>query len=119
MTVLTRRIFLQTAAASSVVLATDAIGRDVWLRSASEQVRLALVGIGPGTLDMLATLASIPAARVVALCDSRPERLVQVAYALRGMGHAHPQITTRIDRILGDLGVDALVVSGGFPSRDH
>ncbi|MGH3453445.1 MAG: Gfo/Idh/MocA family oxidoreductase, partial [Nocardioidaceae bacterium] len=63
-------------------------------------VRVGIVGLGNRGSGMAELWAQHPDVRVTAICDSRPERVEEVAAALREMGH------------------DPATYAGGDPSYD-
>jgi predicted dehydrogenase len=69
------------------------------------QVGLAVLGCGYWGINYVRVLSELPEARVVAVCDRRPERLQEVARRFSGV-----RLTTQVDDALRQEGVDAAVV---------
>jgi hypothetical protein len=116
MTSITRRIFLQSAFASSVALATERLGNSSWLQSTANQIRVATVGLGSAGYEHLAIFASIPGARIVTLYDPDMHRLRKAASFLRERGYPPPDVTTQLAKLVNDPSIDAISLACPFPS---
>lgn len=77
----------------------------------TEVVRLAQIGVGGWGRNLLRTLATLPSADLVVLCDTDDAAL---ASAGRGAPSARP--TTRVETVLADSSVDAVMIAKGATS---
>jgi predicted dehydrogenase len=71
----------------------------------SEQVGVAILGCGYWGINYVRVFSELAEARVVALCDQRPERLQEVSRRFPGV-----HVTTNADAAIRMDGVDAVVV---------
>jgi predicted dehydrogenase len=77
-----------------------------------EQLGLAIVGCGYWGVNYLRVFSELPAAHVVVACDSRPERLKEVAERF-----PHLPLTCDFEQALESKGVDAVVIA--TPAQAH
>ena len=70
------------------------------------QLGLAIVGCGYWGINYLRVFSELPSAHVVVACDSRPERLKEVAERFPRLS-----LTCDIDQALNSEGVDAIVIA--------
>jgi predicted dehydrogenase len=73
---------------------------------ATDEVRVAVVGLGYWGPNLLRVLGDNLEASVRWICDLDPERLAK--YRRR---HPDARVTTRIERVLADPGVDAVIIA--------
>src|ERR1700685_84613 len=116
MSSITRRVFLQSAFASSVALAADKLGNSCWVQSSADPVRVAIVGQANRAYEHLAIFGSIPAAQIVTLFDPDLNRLRKAASFLRDWGYPQPQLTTQLCKVVSDASVEAISLPSQFPS---
>src|SRR5687767_14168902 len=69
------------------------------------QIGLAVLGCGYWGVNYVRLFSELPDARVVAVCDQRPDRLEEVGKRFPGV-----HLTTQIDTVLDQDDVDAVVV---------
>lgn len=75
------------------------------LKPRLETVGVAIIGCGYWGMNYVRILSELPDARVVAVCEQRPERLQEVAKRFPGV-----HLTTEIEDAASQPGVDAVVV---------
>jgi predicted dehydrogenase len=76
------------------------------------QVGIAVIGCGYWGINYIRVFNELPHARVVAVCDARPERLQEVGQRFPGI-----QLATNIEEILGSHEVDAVIIC--TPATTH
>jgi len=72
----------------------------------TKQVGVAIVGCGYWGVNYVRIFSELPDARVVVVCDERPERLQEVARRFPAVA-----LTTQLETVFGHDGVDAVVVA--------
>lgn len=68
-------------------------------------VGIGIVGCGYWGINYVRLLNELPEAKVLAVCDQRQERLIEIARRIPGV-----QLTTRLDTLLEDDRIDAIVI---------
>jgi hypothetical protein len=116
MIALTRRDFLQSAFASSLLVATQKIENARWLLSTRDQIKIGIAGFSGQVCDHLRILASIPTVRIVTLCDQDSHRLQKAAAFLRSQDIRRLRLTMHLPELLADPAVDAISLGSSFPS---
>jgi hypothetical protein len=116
MSSISRRIFLQSAFASSVALAAERIGNSSWVLSSADRIRVAIVGLRNSAYEHLGIFASIPAAEIVTLYDPDMNRLRKAASFLCDRGYPQPRLTTQLSRVVSDSSIEAISLACQFPS---
>jgi len=109
MTMLHRRDFLQTTAATGAALAIGRLARGQ--DAPSERVRVGVMGVNGRGAALAAGFASRPGSEVAYLCDVDQLALDKCLSQISGQQAAAPQAVTDFRRILDDDSVDALVVA--------
>jgi predicted dehydrogenase len=112
MKTLSRRRFLG-AAGGLVGIASMALkGRSQGVLGSNERINIALIGCGGRGMGLIGGFMERKDVRVAGLCDIHPERL---SGAARGVGARQtgpePKRLTRIDQVLEDRDVDAVVIA--------
>jgi predicted dehydrogenase len=74
--------------------------------AARSRVRVAVVGLGYWGPNLVRVLHEVPGARVVAVCDSRPEALQRIAPKYLAV-----RIATSYEQVLADESVDAVAIA--------
>ena len=78
------------------------------------QVGLAVLGCGYWGVNYVRLFSELPGARVVAVCDQRPDRLEEVGKRFPGVC-----LTTQIDAAIDQDDVDAVVVCTNAATHHH
>lgn len=111
-----RRSFLKNStmsAAAASVLAGNAVAK----ASASERVRVGVVGAGGRALSLNRTFASNPNAEIVAIADVDPRRLPRAVSEVTARQKKKPATETDFRKLIDDPSIDAIVV--GTPDHWH
>lgn len=111
-----RRQFLHTSAASAATAAVLA-GEQAAKASASERVRVGVVGAGGRALSLNRTFASNENAEIVAIADVDPRRLPRAVEEVTQRQGKKPRTETDFRKLIDDESIDALVV--GTPDHWH
>lgn len=114
---LNRRQFLGSSAANAAGVAVGMVG--IGLAEAHgqrpagalERVRLGVIGVRTQGLDVAKTLARLPAAEVVSLCDVDERVLDAAAGKLEELQQRPPRRVSDFRRMLDDPSIDAVVVA--------
>jgi len=121
----TRRHFLQTSLTAGLALGLPRIVRGATARGPSDQIRVAVVGMGSTTAvggvggrghQLIPRLREVPGVRIVALCDVDQEFLDREAKPFRDRGE---EVATHHDlrRVFDDPNIDVVVVT--MPNHWH
>jgi len=78
----------------------------------SQQIAVAVVGTGDWGANLVRNFASLPGARLTALCDSDPERLKRTAARFTGV-----RALERVEDVAADPEIQAVVVSASAASH--
>ena len=92
-----RRSFLVHSAAAPALLA----------QSPNNQIATAVIGVGNRGSSLLSDILNQPDARVVALCDNKPDRLDKAATAA---ARFNPATTSDWRKIIERKDVDAVII---------
>jgi len=111
-----RRQFLHTSASSAAAAAVLA-GNQVAKASASERVRVGVVGAGGRALSLNRTFASNENAEIVAIADIDPRRLPRAVEEVTQRQGKKPRTESDFRKLIDDKSIDALVV--GTPDHWH
>ena len=110
----TRRRFLGAAG----LVAGQAITRPLFgQNSASQQVHFGLIGVGNRGSTHLKVLLTQPGARIVAICDEKPERIATAQELVVAAGQPKPFGTTKWQELLARSDVQA--VTSALPVDLH
>ncbi len=94
-----RRIFVGGAAAAA---------QSAFSQSPNDQVATAMIGVGNRGSFLLSAVMKQPDARVVAICDIKPDRLDKAATAAAG---TNPKTTSDWHKIIDDKSIDAVYIA--------
>lgn len=111
-----RREFL-TKSSSSAAAAAVLAGNQVAKASASERVRVGMVGGGGRALSLNRTFASNPNAEIVAIADLDPSRRDRAIEEVAQRQGSRPAGEKDFRKVIDDYNIDALVV--GTPDHWH
>ena len=90
------------------VLSATAASQSLFSQSPSDQVATAMIGVGNRGSYLLKAVLAQPNARVVALCDNKPDRLDKAATAAAKF---NPATTTDWHKIIDNKDVDAVYIA--------
>ena len=90
------------------VLGTAAAVRPIFAQASSEKVATAMIGVGNRGAYLLKAVMNQPDARVVALCDNKPDRLDKAATAA---AKDNPATTTEWRKIIDNNAVEAVYIA--------
>jgi predicted dehydrogenase len=106
-----RRQFLKATLMGSGAALGTAQGRAQTTRHASQRIRLGVMGLNGMGRSHVRTLAGMPEAQVVYLCDVDENLITPAAKELTDQGRPLPQTVKDFRRILDDKSIDALVIA--------
>lgn len=109
-----RRQFLGSSAANAAGMAAGmvAVGMaDAGTRSASNRVRVGVVGVRTQGLSLAETFAGFPDVDVAALCDVDEQVLVTAANSVAGKQSRQPKSYRDFRRLLDDDTIDAVAIA--------
>lgn len=92
----------------SFVAGSAAVVQGVFAQSAGDQIKTAVIGTGNRGSYLLGAVMNQPEARVVALCDNKPDRLDKAASAASKF---NPSTTSDWRRIIDRKDVDAVYIA--------
>lgn len=110
-----RRTFLQTAAAAAVGAAFSARSR-AQVSGANSAIRLAIAGLNGRGKELAVAFPAIPGVRVVALCDCDTAILDRELAAARARGHSPDRVVDYRD-LLPRSDIDAIAIA--TPNHQH
>ena len=112
-----RRDFLKHSALGTAAAVAVLSGEAVAKASASERVRVGVIGAGGRAAALNATFAANPNAEVVAIADLDPRQFPQTVGQVTRLQGKQPQTTNDFRRLIDDPSLDAIVV--GTPDHWH
>jgi len=106
-----RRKFMQSSLTLAVAEVAERMNDGHWLLAKSDQVNVAIIGLGWRGQEHLKMYSAIPCARIVGLCDSDTEHLKTAGDIVRSSQRTLPLLTRSLERLLHEPSIDVISVA--------
>ena len=104
---LTRRTFVQSSLAASLVVAAEAT-HSGWLLKPDAPIRIAIAGLGASAIEHISLFAAIPGVHIVALADPSNSKLRAAIDQFAQLGRPRPSLYNGLSSLLDHSAIDAL-----------
>ena len=101
-----RRRFLGCSAAAGLALSQGIVAE-----SATEPLRVGVIGLGTRGTSLLRTLLELPSAKVVALCDLEPKHRLRAQGIVEKAKGERPDALEKVEQLLDRSDLDAVAVA--------
>lgn len=104
---LSRRNFLESSAVGGASLMLASSGKNIFAASANERVNVGVIGVGGQGGGLTRNLATVPNARITAICDIFEPNLIKAV----GLAGGAPKTFTDYRKLIESKDVDAVLIA--------